>query len=73
MRRSELPELPDDWYELERPRVSEQHLLVRDSQDAQGPVLVLEFTDPLARAWWKGWLESKRGYAAFGDWVDGRR
>ena len=61
-------ELPDDWYELERPHVSEGG----GPREPAGHI-TLTFTDPLARAWWRGWLESKAGYEAFGDWVDARR
>lgn len=64
-----LPELPE-FYEPERPQVSE--VLLAGQQITDDPVLMLGFSDPLARAYWKRWLESKAGYEAFGTWVDAR-
>lgn len=64
-----LPELPE-FYEPEKPSVIEKHLLLQE--DKTQPVLMLGFSNELDRAYWKRWLESKAGYEAFGDWVDGR-
>lgn len=69
----DLKPWPDDWCEPERPRVSEQVLLVKDNPDITDPALVLEFSDPLSREWFAEWLRSKRGWTAFVTWVDEKR
>jgi hypothetical protein len=71
----------DDWYELERPGISELATGYVSFQ-AEGGALVsvsggnqvmLTFTDELSREWFAEWLRSKRGWQAFTDWVDERR
>jgi hypothetical protein len=69
----DLKPVPDDWYEMERPEVSEQVLLVKDNPGITDPALVLEFSDPVSREWFAEWLRSRRGWQAFNVWVDERR
>jgi len=64
----DLKPLPDDWYELERPTVSEAG--AAGATDGQ---VRLYFTDALSREWFAEWLRSKRGWAAFMAWVDEKR
>ena len=71
----------DDWYELERPDVSDlagAHV----SFQAEGGALVsvsgasqvmLSFSDPVSREWFAEWLRSKRGWTAFTAWADEKR
>ena len=57
----------DDWYELQRPNVSES-----GNPDGSGHVTAY-LDDPLSREWFAEWLRSKRGWAAFMAWVDEKR
>jgi hypothetical protein len=56
----------DDWYELERPDISE------DSGPFGGQVS-LTFMDESSREWFAEWLRSKRGWTAFTAWADEKR
>lgn len=58
----------DDWYELERPAVTEAVNIHPD-----GDKVTLTFTDAPSREWMAEWLRSKRGWAAFTAWVDEKR
>lgn len=57
-----LPEIPNEVDELEKPIVSEG-----------GSAIILTFTDQISRAWWAEFLRSKNARTEFGTWVDGRR
>lgn len=59
-----LPEIPDGWYELERPQIEE---------NSAEHVIVLKFSDPVSREWWRKWLKGRHCFNAFGEWVDFRR
>lgn len=58
----------DDWYELERPEVSEP-----GSPGMTLNEVMLTFTDDPSREWFAEWLRSKRGWTAFTAWVDEKR
>ena len=63
----DLKPLPDDWYDLQRPDVSES------GGTGRGGTIRLAFTDELSREWFAEWLRSKRGWQEFNAWVDERR
>jgi hypothetical protein len=65
----DLKPLPDDWYEMERPAVSQRS----GHETTVGGEVRLYFNDDLSREWFAEWLRSKRGWEAFTAWVDERR
>lgn len=60
----DLPPIPDDRWELQRP-------IVDDSSPEFA--IILKFSDQLSRQWWLHWLRSKDCYEEFSAWIDIRR
>lgn len=56
----------DDWYELERPDVTQPGGL-------NATEVRVVFTDPESKDWFAEWLRSKRSWTAFMAWVDEKR